>query len=195
MHIANSSLLGQRSLTCQVNFHLYHYAGNNPVKYVDPDGESELSILDKRVRFSAQTIGPSNPNYNCHSYSFYDSKGDPNNPKNKIAVENGRTAWVEDPSDVIINDYEKLSKEEANKKGDRVIFFKDENSNSTWDKNEHITHSGIVEKVDNEGNVISIIEKQGEGKLQEVSPYENFYNGIGIKREYLRQKEVCNEEN
>ena len=76
-----------------------------------------------------------------------------------------------------------------------AIFFKDKNRNNTWDKDEHITHSGIVEKVDDEGNVITITEKQGEGKLQEVSPYENFYNGIGIKREYLRQKENNNEEN
>jgi hypothetical protein len=25
-----------------VNLHLYHYAGNNPVKYVDPDGEADV---------------------------------------------------------------------------------------------------------------------------------------------------------
>jgi len=30
-------------VTCQVNFHLYHYAGNNPVKYVDPDGDYIVS--------------------------------------------------------------------------------------------------------------------------------------------------------
>jgi hypothetical protein len=28
-----------------VNFHVYHYAGNNPVKYVDPDGEAQQTFL------------------------------------------------------------------------------------------------------------------------------------------------------
>jgi RHS repeat-associated protein len=35
----NQSLPGMGGVFNIVNLHLYHYAGNNPVKYVDPDGE------------------------------------------------------------------------------------------------------------------------------------------------------------
>jgi hypothetical protein len=38
----NGSLPGQGGVFNYVNLHVYHYAGNNPVKYVDPDGK-ELS--------------------------------------------------------------------------------------------------------------------------------------------------------
>ncbi len=36
----NQNLLGQGGVFNTVNLHLYHYAGNNPVKYVDPDGRT-----------------------------------------------------------------------------------------------------------------------------------------------------------
>jgi RHS repeat-associated protein len=36
----NGNLPGQGGVFNLVNLHVYHYAGNNPVKYVDPDGES-----------------------------------------------------------------------------------------------------------------------------------------------------------
>ena len=35
------SKAGAGGIYNQVNFNLYHYAGNNPVKYTDPDGKSE----------------------------------------------------------------------------------------------------------------------------------------------------------
>ena len=37
------------------NGNLYHYAGNNPVKYTDPDGNSILSGLAKTIAGSVQT--------------------------------------------------------------------------------------------------------------------------------------------
>jgi hypothetical protein len=35
----NGNLPGQGGVFNLVNLHVYHYAGNNPVKYTDPDGE------------------------------------------------------------------------------------------------------------------------------------------------------------
>ncbi|WP_253679439.1 RHS repeat domain-containing protein [Treponema sp. OMZ 788] len=40
----NENLPGLGGVFNVVNLHVYHYAGNNPVKYVDPDGESVVVV-------------------------------------------------------------------------------------------------------------------------------------------------------
>ena len=40
----NQNLPGMGGIFNHINSNLYHYAGNNPVKYTDPDGESLLAI-------------------------------------------------------------------------------------------------------------------------------------------------------
>ena len=39
-----------------VNLHLYHYAGNNPVKYTDPDGRDIIKLLDPDRGRAAQPV-------------------------------------------------------------------------------------------------------------------------------------------
>ena len=40
----NENLSGMGGVFNTVNLHLYHYAGNNPVKYVDPDGRNIILL-------------------------------------------------------------------------------------------------------------------------------------------------------
>ena len=53
----NENLPGMGGVFNVVNLHLYHYAGNNPVKYTDPDGRANtLTIASSDIQAFADSI-------------------------------------------------------------------------------------------------------------------------------------------
>ena len=64
----NQNLPGMGGIYNTVNFHLYHYAGNNPMKYIDPNGEKTTIMIihansgwEKIVKGSHVAVHFSNP--------------------------------------------------------------------------------------------------------------------------------------
>ena len=94
----NQSLPGQGGVFNYVNMHVYHYAGNNPVKYTDPDGRIQtkdkktmtktLSNMDVKDRISILILRSKADN--GHNGSYFKSTlrvmwG--NSSLNKVAVQ------------------------------------------------------------------------------------------------------------
>ena len=67
----NQQLPGQGGVFNVVNFQLYHYAGNNPVKYTDPDGRYSFNQFKSDLTFAVNTNFNFDLGYDCSQYATY----------------------------------------------------------------------------------------------------------------------------
>ena len=146
--------------------------------------DAERKDIDQVVG-SSQEDAPRSEKYNCHSYAFHCSKGDPSDWRN-LALNQPPRYDVSPDDDLEEQGYTELIADEPNKVGDRVLYGNDSNKNGTLEPGE-ITHSAIVRKVDAEGNTTEVIGKWGDGAIQVHHPAqeiaEDYY---GTFREYWR---------
>ena len=178
----------------------YVYCYSNPVIFHDPTGKKDKPFDKTKDRYpnpDPKTATPKiingkiNKNaYNCHSYAWEDSKGDPTDKRNERIVKYGVTKWDDNP-DNNMGGYKQLKNSEPNKPGDRVIYYVDDNKNGQYDKGEPIGHSAIVHKVDKEGNTTLVRSKMGENGISINHPgAPGFYDTFkfkSTKRAYFRK--------
>jgi hypothetical protein len=69
----NGNLPGMGGIFNLVNLHVYHYAGNNPMKYVDPDGRDIFNaVYDRRKNtITATYLAEIKPGYFAHTGRVY----------------------------------------------------------------------------------------------------------------------------
>ncbi|MES2112839.1 MAG: DUF6443 domain-containing protein [Bacteroidota bacterium] len=185
----------------------YNYASCDPISRLDPDGNKDQPFNkdhDKPITYRKGTATPvnigvfdhwlnpdNNKNcYNCHSFAFHNSQGDPaNNPK---AVKDGQPKWDDHPEkDVNKKGVHQLGSKENNKAGDRVIYYVDSNKDGKYENGEEIIHSAIVTKVDKSGNTIEVAAKLGQEGIADNHPdapgyYNEDIKGQQTSRAYFR---------
>ena len=178
----------------RTNCHLYHYAGNNPVRYVDPDGklqrEGDDQLKREDIGFDEDIIRKDGEEISRKMVNLFTDDGTPvlawENFSPKLPDYNtnchGYTFadgkfWIEDAQTIIEHDgYQKVS---IPQKGDVVVYY---------DSHGTAVHSATVIKVEERKNrfmrwwlgefKITVIGLSGTGTKPEETPVDKATWGV-----------------
>ncbi len=187
----------------------YTYCSNNPMGRIDENGQkdkpfnkkTDLPILEQintrtpyiiKEKMSSFDKAKNKDVYNCHSFAWHDTKGDPTDPGNIGIIElYGLNRWDDNPADDIISqNYKQLSNDEPNEFGDRVIYYIDMNGDGKYDEGDEIVHSAVVTTVDKEGYSTTVISKMGASGTSINHPNAPGFYDNETSRAYFRNSKL-----
>ena len=162
----------------------YAYCAGDPVNKVDILGQRDTTFrygIDLHVSDFQGTETPlffgGRPNtnaYNCHSFAWEESNGDPEDSRNEDLVIYGILKWDNNP-DNNMGDFKQLDFNTPNRRGDRVLYYVDDNNNGVFDSGEEIVHSAVVWDVDDQGYTRTVISKRGQLGISINHPQDPYF--------------------
>ena len=148
----NEKLPGMGGVYNTVNLHLYHYAGNNPVKYTDPDGKNIFDDIGSAVKNAwEKTVGVANTakdtvvntisaGWNAITYFHFEGRDEKNiisESFNDIEKSSRQTDgnWIELPEEMAMYHQNGIGSPERKficKEGREAVFSKDDSPNGNY---------------------------------------------------------------